>query len=169
MTIRARPLVALLLMLVASGVRALDIGDPAPAIESQQWLNTPALNAQALNDKVVLVEFWTFGCWNCRNVEPYVKQWHNRFKDQGLVVIGVHTPEFDHEKQLDNVAAYIRKKDIKYPVAMDNDFANWNRYHNRYWPAMYLRDRKGAIRYIHFGEGKYRETEAMIARLLGER
>jgi thiol-disulfide isomerase/thioredoxin len=148
---------------------ALSPGDTAPAVVSPQWLNSAPLTPEALTDKVVLVEFWTFGCWNCRNVEPYVKRWHQQFKDQGFVVIGVHTPEFDREKEIGNVSAYLKKNDITWPVAIDNDFANWNRYGNRYWPAFYLRDRKGTVRYVHFGEGRYNETKAMIARLLDER
>ncbi len=168
MTIRAHLLALLVLSLTASGVRAIGVGDAAPAITARDWLNTPALKAHDVDGKVVLIEFWTYGCWNCRNVEPYVKQWHERYQDKGLVVIGVHTPEFDHEKQHENVAAYVRKNGIDYPIAIDNDFANWNRYHNRFWPALYLRDRKGVIRYRHFGEGRYRETEAAIRKLLAE-
>jgi thiol-disulfide isomerase/thioredoxin len=169
MTLRARLLAASLLMLAASSVRALGIGDPAPAIEARHWLNAPARVAHDLGGKVVLVEFWTYGCVNCRNVEPYIKQWYRRYANQGLVVIGVHTPEFDHERSLGNVAAYVRESGIGYPVALDDDHANWNRYQNRYWPAIYLRDRKGVIRYMHFGEGRYRESEAAIRQLLAEK
>ena len=166
-----RALVALFLalLLAAPGARAVGLGDPMPAVQSGQWLNTTPLDQAALKNKVVLVEFWTYGCWNCRNVEPYVRQWYTRYKHQGLVVIGVHTPEFDHEKKHENVAAYLRKHAIINPVAIDNDYANWNRFENRYWPAFYLRDRKGLVRYAHFGEGRYPETETMIRQLLGER
>lgn len=162
-------IIAALLMLAAGNARAAGVGGLAPAISSGQWLNTAPLSAQDLSGKVVLVEFWTFGCWNCRNVEPYVHDWYQRYREQGLVVIGVHTPEFDREKKIENVSAYLKKNDITWPVAIDNDYANWNRYGNRYWPAFYLRDRKGSIRYIHFGEGRYRETEATIRQLLAER
>lgn len=165
---RAHPLAAILLSLAAGGALALDVGDRTPTIESPQWLNSAPLAAEDLEGKVVLVEFWTYGCWNCRNVEPYVQSWHRLYRDQGLVVIGVHTPEFEHEARLDNVAAYVRKSGVSNPVAIDNGFVNWNRYENRFWPALYLRDRKGTLRYVHYGEGRYRETEATIRKLLAE-
>jgi thiol-disulfide isomerase/thioredoxin len=164
----ARSIVVLLLWLTAGGAYALGVGDPAPPIESPHWLNSPPLTAQDLDGKVVLVEFWTYGCWNCRNVEPHVQDWYRRYRDAGLVVIGVHTPEFERESRIENVAAYVRKNDVDNPVAIDNDFAIWNRYGNRFWPALYLRDRKGTLRYVHFGEGRYRETEAAIRALLAE-
>lgn len=167
----ARALVPLFtaLLLVAPGARAVDVGDPMPAVRSSQWFNTAPLDEAALKGRVVLVEFWTYGCWNCRNVEPFVKRWYDRYRNEGLVVLGVHTPEFDQEENLENVAAYLRKRAISHPVAADNDHANWNRFKNRYWPAFYLRDRKGIVRYVHFGEGRYRETETMIQRLLAEK
>ena len=115
-----------------------------------------------------MVEFWTFGCYNCRNVEPYVKQWHKKFAPQGLVLIGVHSPEFDSERNLENVKRYVSEHGITYPVAIDNDFATWKSYNNRYWPAMYLIDKQGVIRYVHIGEGEYELTEKKIKALLAE-
>jgi thiol-disulfide isomerase/thioredoxin len=165
---RAHRLAAILLALAAGGAHALEVGDKAPTIEAAEWLNSAPLTAGDVAGKVVLVEFWTYGCRNCRNVEPYVQTWHRRYRDQGLVVIGVHTPEFEHEARLENVAAYLRRSGVANPVAIDNDFANWNRFGNRFWPALYLRDRKGTLRYVHFGEGRYRETDAAIRKLLAE-
>lgn len=164
----ARPLAVMLLSLAASGALALDVGDRLPTIEATRWLNSAPLTAEDLADKVVLVEFWTYGCWNCRNVEPYVQAWHRRYREQGLVVIGVHTPEFEHEARLENVVAYLRTSGVANPIAIDNDFSNWKRYENRFWPALYLRDRMGKLRYVHFGEGRYGETEAVIRALLAE-
>ena len=115
-----------------------------------------------------MVEFWTFGCYNCRNVEPYIKKWHERYHDKGLTIIGVHSPEFDRERDLDNVRRYVKEHQIKYSVAIDNDFVIWNRFNNRYWPALYLIDKQGNIRYTHIGEGGYTKTEQWINRLLSE-
>lgn len=141
----------------------------APSIASDSWLNSTPLTNKDLAGKVYLVEFWTFGCYNCVNVEPYVKQWHKQYKDKGFEVVAVHSPEFSHEKNIDNVKAYIKRKNITYPVALDNSFTIWNRYNNRYWPAMYLVDKKGLLRYYHFGEGNYSKTENMIKTLLAEK
>jgi thiol-disulfide isomerase/thioredoxin len=143
-------------------------GQPAPEIANGAWINSEALSLAKLRGKAVLVEFWTFGCYNCQNVEPYVKGWHGKFKDQGLVIIGVHSPEFGYERVLKNVRNYVREHGILYPVAIDNDFKTWNRYQNRYWPAMYLIDKKGVLRYRRIGEGGYDETEKQIRDLLAE-
>ena len=118
---------------------------------------------------MVLVEFWTFGCWNCRNVEPHIKQWHQKYQDKGLVVIGVHTPEFTYERKLDNLRNYVRKNRIHYPVAVDNDGETWHAFQNRAWPTIYLVGKQGKIRYKRIGEGGYRETEASIRKLLREK
>jgi thiol-disulfide isomerase/thioredoxin len=144
------------------------IGKPAPDIASPTWLNSAPLRIGDLRGKAVLVEFWTFGCYNCRNVEPYVKQWHENYADQGLVVIGVHSPEFSHEREVENVKRYMKEHDIRFPVPIDNEFSIWNRYGNRYWPAMYLIDKRGIIRYVKFGEGGYSGTERQIQALLTE-
>lgn len=132
------------------------------------WFNSPSLTLAGLMGKVVLVEFWTFGCYNCRNVEPYVKRWHERYASEGLVVVGVHTPEFAHEADRGRVKRYLAESLVAHPVVMDNDYAIWKRWGNRYWPAMYLLNKSGELCYRHFGEGRYRETEAQIRRLLAE-
>lgn len=140
----------------------------APDIKAEQWINSPELSLEALRGKVVLVEFWTFACWNCQNVEPHVKKWHGEFAEKGLTIVGVHTPELDREKQIENVRAYVKENGISYPVAIDNDYKVWRRFKNRYWPAFYLIDKQGRIRYTHFGEGSYTQTRAWIEKLLTE-
>jgi thiol-disulfide isomerase/thioredoxin len=145
------------------------IGMAAPEIANDTWVNSEPPRLSGLRGKVVLIEFWTFGCYNCRNVEPYVKEWHKKYSDKGLVIIGVHSPEFSHERAIENVKRYVNEHAIRYAVAIDNDFATWKRYGNRYWPAMYLIDKKGVIRYIRIGEGGYRQTEEQILGLLAER
>jgi thiol-disulfide isomerase/thioredoxin len=116
----------------------------------------------------VLVEFWTFACWNCQNVEPHVKAWHAKYQAAGLRVIGVHCPELDRERELANLRAYVREHGIAYPVLIDNAFRTWRAYGNRYWPALYLVDKRGLIRHVAIGEGRYAETEAKIRELLAE-
>jgi thiol-disulfide isomerase/thioredoxin len=145
------------------------VGMKAPDITNPTWLNSEPLHLADLKGKVVMVEFWTFGCYNCRNVEPYVKQWHRQYADRGFVVIGVHSPEFSHERDVENVKRYIKEHDIRFAVPIDNDFSTWNRYGNRYWPAMYLIDKRGTIRYVKIGEGGYSETERQIQALLAEK
>ena len=140
----------------------------APEFTNETWINSRPLLMKQLKGKVVLVEFWTFACYNCQNVEPYVKSWHGKYKDLGLVVIGVHSPEFSHERVLKNVQNYVSEHRIEYPVAIDNDFKTWKSYQNRYWPAMYLIDKQGIIRYTRFGEGDYDQTEKKIRELLAE-
>src|SRR6266852_9960483 len=154
--------VALIALLGWRRIAYSGAGSPAPEITGQTWINAAPTRLADLKGKVVLVEFWTFGCFNCRNVEPYVKDWHQKYADQGLVVIGVHAPEFDYERDIENVKQHIRKNDIRYAVPIDNDFTTWNRYGNRYWPAMYLIDKQGIIRYTRFGEGGYAQTEQSI-------
>lgn len=144
------------------------IGILAPEITNKTWLNSEPKRMADLRGKVVLVEFWTFGCYNCRNVEPYVKDWHRKYADKGLVVIGVHSPEFGYERDLKNVKQHIQQNDIRYAVPIDNDFTTWDRYGNRYWPAFYLIDKQGIIRYTRFGEGGYAQTEKQIQALLAE-
>jgi thiol-disulfide isomerase/thioredoxin len=144
------------------------VGMKAPDITNETWLNSAPLHLSGLKGKVVMVEFWTFGCYNCRNVELYVKQWHQKYADKGLVIIGVHSPEFSYEHDFAKVKEYIRDHDIRFPIPIDNDFSTWNRYANRYWPAMYLIDKQGVIRYVRIGEGGYQETEQLIRNLLVE-
>ncbi|VVD84526.1 thioredoxin [Pandoraea communis] len=126
------------------------------------WLNSQPLTLQQLRGKVVLVDFWTYSCINCIHTLPYVQQWYKKYKDQGLVVVGVHTPEYAFERDTGNVSDAIRRFGITYPVALDNRYATWKAYDNLYWPAFYLVDKSGKIVYTHFGEGDYDKTEAAI-------
>jgi thiol-disulfide isomerase/thioredoxin len=135
----------------------------------EKWLNSDPLTMQQLRAKVVLVDFWTYTCGNCINTLPYVKNWDQKYKDQGLTVIGVHTPEYAFERDTDKVKAAIKRFDIRYPVAQDNRYATWNAYSNQYWPAVYLIDKKGRVVYSHFGEGDYAQTEAAIRDLLAQK
>jgi thiol-disulfide isomerase/thioredoxin len=141
----------------------------APPLDgATQWLNSPPLQLSALRGKVVLVDFWTYSCINCLRTLPYLKAWDEKYRAQGLVIIGVHAPEFAFEKDERNVSKAIAELGISYPVAMDNDFAIWNAYRNEYWPAHYLIDAQGRVREQHFGEGNYAETEQTIIALLQE-
>ncbi len=144
------------------------VGSPAPELEPTAWLNSPPLPLADLRGRVTLVEFWTFDCINCRNVLPALLQWYRDYATRGLVIIGVHTPEFRHERDIRNVQAAIENLGIPYPVAIDNDFATWKAYRNRYWPAFYLVDKRGVIRYTHIGEGSYDITRRAIEALLAE-
>lgn len=132
------------------------------------WLNSPPLTAAGLRGKVVLVDFWTYTCVNWLRTLPYLRAWAERYKDAGLVVIGVHAPEFPFEHDLENVRQAARDMRIAYPIAQDNDFAIWRGFDNHYWPALYLFDVDGNIRHHHFGEGEYTRSEIMIQRLLAE-
>lgn len=143
------------------------LADQAPDIQAQGWLNTDGLDQPDLTDKVVLYEFWTFGCSNCRAVLPYVRSWHERYADDGLVVASIHTPEFDYEADPDAVAAFVEDEGVTYPVALDPDRVTWKAFDNHYWPAMYLHDRDGRRRLVQIGEGSYDETEDAIRSLLG--
>ncbi|MFD1560419.1 cytochrome c biogenesis protein DipZ [Paraburkholderia silviterrae] len=133
-----------------------------------QWLNSPPLTAQDLRGKVVLIDFWTYSCINCLRSLPYVKAWAQKYKDQGLVVIGVHAPEFAFERNIDNVKKATRDLGVDYPVAIDNNYAIWRALNNQYWPAHYFVDAQGRIRHHHFGEGDYAESEKVIQQLLAE-
>lgn len=156
-------------LFLLSGARAGARDDRfAPELRGERWLNSAPLQVEKLRGRVLLVEFWTFACWNCKNVEPYVKAWHAKYAADGLTVIGVHTPELAHERSLANVRAYVKERGIAYPVLVDNGFATWRAYGNRYWPAMYLVDKRGRIRHVAIGEGRYDETEAKIRELLAE-
>ncbi len=142
---------------------------PAPEfVGITNWLNSEPLTMAGLRGKVVLIDFWTYSCINCIRTLPYVTGWYEKYKDQGLVIIGVHAPEFAFEKETANVAAALKRYNITYPVAQDNDYKTWSAYHNQYWPAHYLVDKNGNIVYTHFGEGKYTETENKIRELLGQ-
>lgn len=141
---------------------------PDPVSATAQWLNSPPLTSKDLRGKVVLVEFWTYGCINCLHTLPYVKAWSAKYRQNGLLVIGVHTPEFAFEKDRGNVERAVRDLGIIYPVVMDNQYEIWNAYKNTYWPAQYLMDAHGRLRHQHSGEGGYQETERMIQILLAE-
>ena len=144
-------------------------GPAAPGFDGGgAWLNSQSLELVKLGvqGKVVLVDFWTFGCYNCRNTLPYVKQWWAKYKDQGLVIVGVHTPEFDSERVLENVQDAVKSQEIGWPVVQDNDYAIWQAYGNHYWPHFYLVDERGQIIYDHIGEGAYEQTDAQIAAAL---
>ena len=132
------------------------------------WLNSPPLDVQGLRGKVVLVDFWTYSCINCLRALPHVRQWYERYRDHGLVVIGVHAPEFAFERDPDNVRKAVADLKVDYPVAIDNDFAIWRGFNNRYWPAHYFIDAEGRIRAHHFGEGNYAQSEQIIRQLLRE-
>lgn len=141
----------------------------APEIQgTQEWVNSEPLQISQLKGKVVLIDFWTYTCINCIRTLPYLKSWHDKYSDKGLVIIGVHTPEFDFEKKYENVKQAVEKFGLEYPIVQDNDYATWNAYQNRYWPHKYLIDTNGFIRYDHIGEGGYEETEKKIQELLAE-
>ena len=133
------------------------------------WINSAPLTMQGLRGKVVLVEFWTYDCINCIHVLPHVNQLHERYASQGLVVVGVHTPEYGHERILPNLERAVQRFGIRYPVAQDNGYKTWDAYGNQYWPAQYLINQDGRIVYRHFGEGGYADTETMIQQLLRKR
>lgn len=141
----------------------------APEFQNiDHWLNSQPLKLQDLRGKVVLVDFWTYTCINCLNHLPYIKEWNAKYKDQGLVVVGVHTPEFAYEKSTRNVQEAISRLQITHAVAQDNHYATWKAFDNQYWPAVYLIDKQGKIVYSHFGEGSYGTTEKKIQALLAE-
>jgi thiol-disulfide isomerase/thioredoxin len=132
------------------------------------WLNSPPLTEADLRGKVVLVQFWTFTCINWLRTLPYVRAWAHKYPDDGLAVIGVHTPEFDFERDVDRIREEISRRAIDYPVAVDSDYAVWRAFANQYWPALYFADAEGAIRHHHFGEGEYESSERVIQELLSE-
>lgn len=143
-------------------------GQLPPLDGAVEWLNSAPLTAQQLRGKVVLVDFWTYSCINCIRTLPYVRAWAEKYKDQGLVVIGVHTPEFAFEKKVDNVKKALGEFKLGFPVAVDSDFRIWRAFNNSYWPAIYLADAQGKLRYHHFGEGRYEASEKAIQELLKE-
>ncbi|PTL55630.1 redoxin domain-containing protein [Paraconexibacter algicola] len=158
------------------GVRTppLPVLGPAPEFrDTQRWFNTPDGRALSLRQlrrerKVVLIDFWTYTCINCIRTLPYLRAWDAKYRRLGLEIVGVHTPEFAFEKDAGNVADAVRRSRLRYPVVQDNDFGTWNAWGNQFWPAKYLIDADGQVRYTHFGEGEYRETEAAIRALLAE-
>ena len=148
----------------------LPVLGPAPDFTGvTHWLNSGPLTLRQLRGKVVLIDFWTYTCINCLRTLPYVRAWDERYRDRGLVIVGVHTPEFGFEKGTANVRDSIARNHLRYPVAQDNDYGTWNAWGNQYWPAKYLVDTSGRVRYAHFGEGDYDKTEAAIRSLLPDR
>ena len=147
----------------------LPVGDELSALgRATAWVNSAPLDAASLRGKVVLVQFWTFTCINWLRTLPYVRAWAQSYQNAGLVVIGVHTPEFPFEHNLDNVRRATARLKVEYPVALDNDYAIWRGFSNQYWPAIYLLDASGRVRHRQFGEGGYAESERMIQQLLTE-
>jgi thiol-disulfide isomerase/thioredoxin len=147
----------------------LPVEGPLPSLSGAvEWLNSKPLTADDLKGKVVVVDFWTYSCINCLRSIPYVRAWAEKYRDHGLVVIGVHAPEFAFERNVDNVRKAISTLKITYPVAIDNDYKIWRAFENEYWPAHYFIDAKGLIRHQHFGEGEYEESERVIQKLLAD-
>jgi thiol-disulfide isomerase/thioredoxin len=140
----------------------------APEFAPGTWINSEPLTLQELRGRVVLIEFWTFGCYNCRNTLPSVKSWDARYHDKGLTVVGVHSPELENEKQLENVRREVASLGIRYPVVTDNDYATWKAYNVEAWPTIFLLDKDGRVRWSHVGEGAYDQTEQLIQKLLAE-
>ena len=140
----------------------------APEFAKGYWINSDPLTLEKLRGQVVVVEFWTFGCYNCRNTLPSVKELYTKYRDRGLTIVGVHTPETDSEYSLDNVRKEVPALGIKYPVVTDNDYATWKAYGVEAWPTMVVLDKQGRIRWVHVGEGRHEETENVIKTLLSE-
>lgn len=143
-------------------------GELASLGAATAWLNSPPLTAAGLRGKVVLIDVWTYTCINWLRTEPYIRAWAEKYKAQGLVVIGVHSPEFGFEHDLDNVRRMAKALNVGYPIAVDNDFGIWRGFDNNYWPAVYLVDAAGRVRHHQFGEGGYEQAERVIQRLLAE-
>jgi thiol-disulfide isomerase/thioredoxin len=151
------------------GVQLNGSGAAAPDFQGiADWENSSPLTLEALRGKVVLVDFWTYSCINCQNTFPYLRKWYQAYRSQGLVVVGVHTPEFEFEKSVSNIRQAIKHYDVTWPVAVDPKHATWDAYNNQYWPAEYFVDKNGKLRHTHFGEGEYDKTEQVIRGLLAE-
>jgi thiol-disulfide isomerase/thioredoxin len=148
--------------------RLPDLGAAPELTGITDWLNAAPLTLASLRGKVVLLEFWTFACGNCQNVQPHVQAWHERYAADGLVVLGVHTPELAFERDLGNVRRAVERAGLKNPIVIDADFATWDAFGNRYWPAFYFIDKRGRVRHTRFGEGDYARSEAVIRELLAE-
>jgi thiol-disulfide isomerase/thioredoxin len=151
--------------------KQVSLSDEAPEIKNNtgNWINTDKeLTLNDLKGKVVLIEFWTFGCYNCRNTLPYLNTWYEKYKSDSFEMIGIHCPEFDNERNFENVKESVAELGIKYPVLTDNEFSIWEKYNVRAWPTIFLIDKNGAIRYSRIGEGNYDKTERMLNELLNE-
>jgi cytochrome c biogenesis protein CcdA/thiol-disulfide isomerase/thioredoxin len=168
----ARPPAALAPSSAVDGVGAVALPDygPAPEFASiNRWLNSKPLTMAGLRGRVVLIDFWTYSCINCLRTLPFIRAWDARYRRSGLTIVGVHTPEFAFEREPANVQENTRRLSLRYPVALDNGFGTWTAWRNQYWPAKYLIDTRGRVRYYHFGEGEYEQTEQAIRQLLAER
>lgn len=173
MNARALVISAALFTVIAGGVvtaagQALRLGQPAPDVAGERWINSEPLTMAGLRGRVVLVEFWTFGCYNCRNTLPSVKEWDSKYRERGLTLIGVHTPETDSEYSIENVRREVPSLGIKYAVVTDNDYRTWKAYGIEAWPTIFVLDKQGRIRWLHVGEGRYEDTEGVIKALLVE-
>jgi thiol-disulfide isomerase/thioredoxin len=153
---------------VTHGLEAPDDKGRAPEFAAGTWINSDPLTLSGLRGRVVVVEFWTFACYNCRNTLPYVKRWDERYRDKGLTVVGVHSPELEEERAIENVRRETSSLGIDYPVVTDNDYATWKAYKVEAWPTIFVLDKQGRIRWSHVGEGEYEETERVIQKLLAE-
>jgi thiol-disulfide isomerase/thioredoxin len=140
----------------------------AAELAAGDWINSAPFKLNDRRGRVVLIEFWTFGCINCRNTLPFVKSWHDRYQAKGLTVIGVHSPEFDEERNVENLRREVTSLGIRYAVVTDNDYQTWSAYHVEAWPTTFLLDKQGRIRWMHQGEGGYDEAERLIQKLLAE-
>ena len=140
----------------------------APELATGDWINSEPLKLKDLRVRVVLIDFWTFGCYNCRNTVPYIKGWHDRYRDKGLTVVGVHSPEFDEEREVENLRRAVASLGIGYPVVTDNDYQTWKAYNVEAWPTIFLLDKQGRVRWKHVGEGDYDEAERQIQKLIAE-
>jgi thiol-disulfide isomerase/thioredoxin len=140
----------------------------APEFAAGEWINSEPLTLKGLRGKVVLIDFWTFGCYNCRNTLPAIKDWDARYREKGLTILGVHSPEFAEERQLENLRSEVASLGIRYPVVTDNDYATWKAYDVEAWPTIFVLDKQGRVRWTHVGEGAYDETEKAIQKLLSE-
>jgi thiol-disulfide isomerase/thioredoxin len=154
--------------LAADSLIAAEKATAAPEFAKGVWVNSDPLTLDKLRGRVVLVEFWTFGCDNCRNTLPSVKEWDARYRDRGFTIVGVHTPETQSEYVADNVRREVPSLGIKYPIVTDNDYTTWKAYGVEAWPTMFVLDKQGRIRWLHVGEGRYEETENVIKALLAE-
>lgn len=150
-------------------INSQDFGAAPEIIPGGKWFNSPPITIKSLRGKVVLIDFWTYTCINCIRTLPYIRNWNTKYKDHGLVIIGIHTPEFEFEKDSNNVGQAISDFKLTYPIVQDNNYATWGAYDNHYWPAKYLIDKDGKVRYTHFGEGDYDTTEQVIQDLLKEK
>ena len=148
-------------------VKHLSVQGVAPELDAKGWINSPPLTPERLAGKVVLYDFWTYSCINCQRTIPYLRSWFDRYRDDGLVVVGIHSPEFDFEKVHKNVEAAAKRLDVTWPIALDDDMTIWERFENNSWPADYFADRRGRIVYSHIGEGDYTTAENVIRQLLG--